>query len=367
MNILYHMPTKVVMSDGCVSQNAALLKSMGARALIVTGANSAKICGALEDVTAALEKGAQSYAVYDKVMANPTVECVYDGAAFARKHNADFVVAIGGGSPMDAAKAIALLARQSIPKEKLYSFAYGDDVLPMAHIPTTAGTGSEVTPYAILTSDALKTKKSIASPALFPRFAFLDARYLKALPKTTLINTALDALTHAVEGMLNVRANALTDTLAGESIRRISSCFDAMAQGNLTHAQREQLLFASMTAGMVIANTATTSLHAMGYPLTYFQNIDHGRANGLLMAAFMDLMAKQTPRKTKYVLSLMGFDSVDAFSKVLGGLLGNKETLTLADAQKYSQIAILAKNIANMPAETNADDLLGVYMKSFGL
>lgn len=367
MKLLYHMPTKVIMGDGCVRAHADLLAGMGDKALVVTGARSAKLCGALDDIIAALESNGQQHCIYDKVMSNPTIDCVYEGAAFARLHGADFVVAIGGGSPMDAAKAIALLARQDILREELYLGNYGSDVLPMAHIPTTAGTGAEVTQYAILTNDEMQTKKSIAAETLFPRYAFLDAHYTNALPLATTINTALDALSHAVEGMLTVRATAITDTLAKESIQQIAECFDAMSAGQLSHAQREKLLYASMVAGMVIANTGTTFLHAIGYSLTYFLDIDHGRANGLLMAAFLDFIGKKEPKIVSSILSLMGLRSVGALRELLDKLLGEKESFDTEQAERFAQIAAKAKNNANTIVPPEPADLLFVYKQSFGL
>lgn len=367
MKLLYHMPTKVIMGDGCVRAHAALLAGLGKKALIVTGARSAKLCGALDDVFAALETNGQEYFVYDKVMSNPTIDCVYEGAAFARLNGADFVVAIGGGSPMDAAKAIALLARQDIPREELYSGNYSQNVLPMVHIPTTAGTGAEVTQYAILTNDEIQTKKSIAAETLFPRYAFLDARYTAALPLATTVNTALDALSHAVEGMLTVRATVITDALATQSIQQIADCFDALLAGQLSHEQREKLLYASMVAGMVIANTGTTFLHAIGYSLTYFLDIDHGRANGLLMAATLDFISQKKPERVSQILSLMGLQSVGALRDVIDRLLGEKENIDDKQAEKFTQIAAQAKNNVNTIAPPEPADLLWVYKQSFGL
>ncbi len=146
MEVLFHMPTKVIVGKGCIKNNAHLLSSLGQNALIVTGVRSAKQCGALDDITSILNAQGSAYAIYDKVMANPTIECVYDGVEYAKSQGVDFVIAIGGGSPMDAAKAIALLARQEIAPGQLFSGSYGSAVLPMAFVPTTAGKGSEVTP-----------------------------------------------------------------------------------------------------------------------------------------------------------------------------------------------------------------------------
>lgn len=365
MNIAYQMPTKVVMGEDCVKANAALLAGMGSKALIVTGARSAKANGSQDDVIAALTQNGQSYAVYDKVMSNPTIACAYDGAAFAKAQGCDFVIAIGGGSPMDAAKAMALLARQDIPESALFSGQYGPDVLPMVHIPTTAGTGSEVTPYAILTNDAAQTKTSLASPLLFPKMALLDARYMFGLPLNVSINTAIDALSHLVEGMLTVRANTVTDMLAAEGIKKIAFCFGAMKKNALTPDIREKLLYASMLGGMVIANTGTTVVHAMGYALTYFKDIDHGRANGLLMAAFFDFLQKGAHVKVSEILSLMGFLSVEAFKSTMHELLGEKEKVTTQEIQKFSEITIKAKNIGNTIIPPTQNDIIDMYAASF--
>lgn len=170
---------------------------------------------------------------------------------------------------MDAAKAIATLAVQERTDEDIFAGGYEAKALPMAHVPTTAGTGSEVTPYSILTNDARQTKTSISSPAMFPRLAFLDGKYMENLPVASTVNTALDAFSHAVEGMLSRNATPLSDTLAKESLRMLYPLLSKTA-GTLTLEERDELLYASMLAGMTIAQSGTTAVHGMGYSLTYF-------------------------------------------------------------------------------------------------
>lgn len=367
MNIQYLTPTKILMGKNCVAANAAVFAGMGKKALIVTGRRSAKASGALQDVTGVLDANGQTYAVYDRVMSNPTIACVYDGAAFARDEGCDFVVGIGGGSPMDAAKAMALLSRQDIPEEKLYDGGYTSDVLPMVFIPTTAGTGSEVTQYSILTNDKIQSKASISSPLLFPAVAILDAKYTEKLSYATTVNTAIDALSHAVEGMLSVRANPLADCIAAESIRRIFACIDALIQKNITTGVREELLFASTLAGLVIANTGTTAVHAMGYSLTYFKDIDHGRANGLLLGGFLKLVEKSFPEKIAEILRHTSKSTVDEFCGVLKALLGDVEALALAETARFTEIACKAKNISNCIFIPSKEEIEALYNASFGL
>ncbi len=355
----YFMPTKIVMGKGCITQSHRLLADFGKKALIVTGRHSAKANGALRDVTQALTANGQTYAVFDRVLSNPTVACAYEGAAFAQKNGVDFIVSIGGGSPMDAGKAIALLALQTIREEDLFSGMYGSAVLPIVAVPTTAGTGSEVTPYAILTNPAAQTKMSIATPSIFPRLALLDAGYMKDLPLDITLYTAIDALSHSVEGMLSRRANLFSDCLAAESIRRISACFPAFEAGVVDEPARESLLYASTLGGMTIANTGTTAVHAIGYSLTYFKNIEHGRANGLLLGRFLALAEGKCPARVRQILGYMGLPSTMALCSALETLMGRPASLTRQEMEQYISLAMRTKNIANglfvpSPAELKA-------------
>ena len=140
MTSQYFMPTKLVSGTGCVTERGELMKPLGSSALIVTGARSAKASGALDDLTAALAANGQSWQVFDGAVPNPTVDSVYAGVDAVKKSGADFIAAIGGGSPMDTAKAIALAAAQNIPREALFSGAHPPLALPLVCIPTTSGT-----------------------------------------------------------------------------------------------------------------------------------------------------------------------------------------------------------------------------------
>lgn len=366
MKFQYYMPTLILMGENCVLENRAVLAGLGKKALIVTGRNSAKTNGSLEDMKKALMANEQEYEVFDKVVSNPTVDCVYEGTSFAKENGVDFIVALGGGSPMDAAKAIALLSCQDIPREKLFLGGFGDKVLPMAFVPTTAGTGSEVTQYSILTNDAAKTKTSLASPVLFPKVAFLDGKYMKSLSRNVTINTAVDALSHCVEGYLSNKANGISDALALEGMTVIAKQFDNLKAFTLSTDERSKLLYASTLGGMVIAQSGTTAVHSMGYSLTYFKSIDHGRANGLLLAEFLKFIQKEKPEKIELLLEKMRLSSLAEFAGILDALLGEKEAVTAEEAKLYSTIAIQAKNIGNCLVIPTEQDLFALYKAVFG-
>jgi alcohol dehydrogenase class IV len=368
MNSNFFMPTRVVIGDDCIFSNHVLLKDLGKKALIVSGKNSAKANGSLADMVRTLEANGQSYFLYDTVMSNPTVDCVYEAAEITNREGCDFVVGLGGGSPMDAAKGAAVLALNPVEKSALFSTVF-TTALPIVAVPTTAGTGSEVTPTAVFTNHAAKTKTSIKTPAIFPRYAFLDAKYTLALSRAITINTAVDALTHAVEGMLSQTAGALTDTLAKESIAVIAGCFALLSEDReLDKGIRQKLLYAAMLAGMVIANTGTNVVHSMGYSLTYHRNIDHGRANGLIFAEFLKRIEQKEKnsdsKRIPVILSCLNVKSLEEFAGILDSLFGKKESFTAAELEQYAEQASNAKSIANGIFRFEKEELLDIFKKS---
>jgi alcohol dehydrogenase class IV len=281
------------------------------------------------------------------------------------------VIGIGGGSPMDAAKAIALLAVQEIKEENLFSGKFNNNVLPLILVPTTAGTGAEVTQNSILTNDKLQTKTSISSPVLFPKLALLDAKYTMQLPMNVTINTAMDALSHAIEGMLSVRSTDMSNNLAMESIRKITHCLRFLSPSTSKNSSssisldvREKLLYGSMLAGIVIANTGTTAVHSMGYSLTYFKNIEHGRANALLLPSFLRFTTRKDDQTTKKILAAMGLETADEFEALFLRLLGEREQITEKELERYTGIALQSKSITNSKVIPTKEDIINIYSRS---
>ena len=216
-----YMPTKVFFGSGCVSENGAELKALGSRAMIVTGKHSSRINGSLAAVEQALQANGQTYVIFDEIEENPSVETVAVAAGIAVKEQVDFFVAVGGGSPMDASKAISLLAANPSAIDHAEERLYHPEPMqgyPVAAVPTTSGTGSEVTPYAILTRHDLHTKQSIAHK-WFADLAFVDAGYLKTSSYENMVSTCVDALAHLIESYLNTNANAYNRIYSAEGLR----------------------------------------------------------------------------------------------------------------------------------------------------
>ena len=383
MKLNYLMPVRVMMGKDCVFEQRSLLAELGKKALVVTGKHSARKNGAYDDVVKALEANGQGHALFDQVMANPTDACVFEAGELARTGGCDFVLAIGGGSPMDAAKAAAVLAANSISKEELFGLSFSA-ALPIAAVPTTAGTGSETTPYSVLvdTTEADgKTpkaggpvKRSFSSPLLFPRSAFLDAAYMLDLGRSSTVNTAIDALSHSLEGMLAVRANYVSDVLAREGTAMIMDCMDALLAfpenpRDFPVDKREKLLLASCIGGMVIAQSGTVAPHSMGYLFTLNWGTDHGRANGLLMKSFFSWCREKektspavTPRIPRLCAAL-GMD-LEPFFAILEKLLGKREKATEAELTTWS--ALPMKNAANTYIKPAKEEIERIYRESVG-
>ena len=367
MELNFYMPVQVKMGADCVRRYGRELKKLGSRALIVTGTHSSGANGSLDDVKAALTANGQTWVLFDRVMENPTVDCIYEGAVLARKEKADFVIGIGGGSPMDASKAIAWLAVTEVPREKVFD-TRPSARLPLCCIPTTAGTGSEVTKNSIITNDTMKTKSSLSDPALFADLALLDGKYMAAMPHRIMVNTVIDSLSHSMESFLSGKASPLTEVLALQAMKEIAGLLPRLTADELTAEDHELLLHASTLGGIVIAQTGTSAVHAMGYPLTYFRHIPHGRANGLLLTGYLEMLEKAGfGERNSRMLTAMNMDSLEEFSKALDALLGEKEKFTEEELESFTASAGRAKNLTNCVLPFDRDMVEALYRRSFGM
>lgn len=366
MDFHFLMPTEVFFGTECVTQHSDAFARYGKKALLITGKHSARVSGAFADVETALSRQSINWEVFDGVGENPTFAQVEAGVALARSFEPDMIIAIGGGSPLDAAKAIAMLAANEMPTAALFDGAYAMPPLPVLAIPLTAGTGSEVTPYAILTDDEKQTKRSFATPENFPKVAFLDARYTATLSEKVTVHTAVDALSHLVEGYLSRRATAPTDALAIAGMAAFAEVIASLKTGAFSADDREKLLYASLLGGMVIAQTGTTVVHALGYSLTYFRHAPHGQANGLLMGAYLQYILPVCGEKIALLLKTLGLADLDAFSDLMRDLVGDGPLLSAEEVKQFAAIAIQANSIvwtAKTPDEADLATLLTASLK----
>ena len=317
-----YMPTKVVSEDNCVINHARELAAFGKKAMIVTGRHSAKSCGALDDVLTALEKQGVDHILFERVEENPSIETVMAARELAIAEKVDFFIGIGGGSPMDAAKAIALMTANPQEDEGALYTAKPLSHLPVVCIPTTCGTGSEVTPYAILTRHALRTKKSI-SHRIYPALALLDAKYLRSMSRKGIVSTAVDALAHLLESYLNTNTNELNRIYTREGLRLWGQFKKRLAGDCLREEDYALMLHASMAAGMSITHTGTSIPHGMSYPVTYELGVPHGTAVGMFLGGFVENYPDK--EAAQQAMDILGFENAKAFHAYITRLLGTVE------------------------------------------
>lgn len=361
------MPTKLIIGENAVKNNPKDLIH-GKRAMIVTGKSSGKSSGALDDVIDVLTENNIPYIVYDKVENNPTIENCAEGGAAAREFGADFLIGIGGGSPLDAAKAIAVYtANEPIEGSgfEMYDIfnvdKYPNKPIPMAAIATTAGTGSEVTPYSILTLHKIHNKKSFGTPDVFYKTAFIDGRYTLNIPLQVARNTAVDAMCHLIEGFTNKRSSPSSDYIALEGLSVIARNMDSIINGNPTVESCTELLWASSLGGIVISQTGTTIIHSMGYPLTYYKDIPHGRANGLLLAEYLRRTEEVLPDKVKAVLKALNMPSIDDLKSLLIDILPFTESITEEEYTEWTTTTIQSKNVLVCPFDVTREMEIEIY------
>lgn len=310
MQMNFTLPTRLFTGKGCVIQNASELSALGKKALIVTGQSSAVKSGALNDVVSALSLQNVGYALYDKIEQNPTFESCKEASLLAVRENADFIIGIGGGSPLDAAKAVAVLATdERLDADGLYAFDYtARRPLPIAAVGTTAGTGSEVTPVAVITTNGLK--KSLRHTRLFPTVSFGDPSYTLSLPLSFTRSTATDALAHCLESFFNRTANELSRTFA---LRGIAILLDTLpkieSENPISFETREALYCASLYGGLAISVTGTAFPHAMSYFLSERYGIAHGTACSAYLPAFLSHNEKAEPALYAAFLSALHTDT----------------------------------------------------------
>lgn len=334
----YEMPTKIYFGRGCIDEAGDAFKTLGKKALLVTGRRSAKINGSQAAVEKALAREGIAWTVFDEVEANPSVETVRKGAEIGRQEHVDFVVGIGGGSPMDAAKVIALLCTNDVDDAALFSGPYNKP-LPIVAVPTTAGTGSEVTKVSVLTNRRAGTKQSVTTPLIFPAIAFADPSFTMSLSETVTIDTAIDALSHAMEGYLSKTATPMSDVWAEEAMRFIGVRLTEL-RGELPYAVREDLMYGSTLAGIAIAQSGTTLVHGMGYQLTYYKGLSHGRANGLLLPQYMRLMEETMADKAERIWEILGFSGWEDFGTFMKDLMPDAPSLTDEDIEAFTALTM---------------------------
>ncbi len=352
----FYMPTKVYQEKDAVKNHGVEIASFGKKALIVTGKSSSKKNHSLQDVIDVLNENATEYVIFDEVPQNPSVELIMKASEFGRNEGADFVIGIGGGSPMDSAKAIALMIQNRDTNEEILYQNVELRVIPVVEIPTTCGTGSEVTPYAILTRHDKNTKQSI-SHKIYPELACIDPEYLAAAPESVIKNTAVDALGHMVESYFNSKATDFSRMLCQYGISVWAENIPVLLGEEADYEAYDSLMLASCLAGMAITHTGTSVPHGLSYYLTYNKDIPHGKAVGLFLPGYLKVLQKEMPEEVSDFLAVLGFDELEQFAFLIKQLLGDYE-ITKEDVEKMTdEIMATPRKLNAVPFKVTREDV----------
>lgn len=281
----FNTPPSLVAGPGAVREIASLVRPvLGDRVLLVTDKGLRRL-GLVDPVLRQLAVAGIAVAIFDDVAADPPEENALVGVQIAKRHRATGVLALGGGSPMDVAKVIALIARSNEPLSSIYgvNIAKGPR-MPLVAVPTTAGTGSEATPIAILTTGQAE-KKGVVSPLLLPDMAILDAELTLGLPKAVTAATGIDAMVHAIEAYASGSANnnPVSRALAREALRLLGANIRKVVADGSDRDARAAMLLGSFLAGQAFANSPVAAVHALAYPIGGHFHVPHGLSNALVL------------------------------------------------------------------------------------
>ena len=358
----FNIPTKLYFTPEVLANYGSMIVNFGKKALLVTGKTSAEKSGVLADLLPILQRDKISYTIFSEIMENPETSVIDKGTRILNDIKCDFLIAIGGGSPIDATKAIAIQYANNLHISEIYHIEKHKKALPIIAIPTTSGTGSEITQYSVLTSSENGTKAGFGSELIFPKIAFLDAKYTFSLSKTITRDTAIDALSHLLEGLYSNKYNEYLMPIIYHGVKLIfDNLVPCMAEpANIKH--REALMLASNYGGVVIAHTSTTLQHSIGYPLTTTFGVSHGLANGLVMKQIMELYEPYLNDRLTLLFNHLKitknqfFDWLDTLQMKFVGRIDNEFL-----SQKVSEV-MKSRNMALNPVQINEEEIKKIYI-----
>ncbi|MDF2613719.1 MAG: dhaT [Clostridia bacterium] len=370
----YNLPVNLYFGRGVFNTAGEITKAYGKKALVVTGLSSTKKTGLLDRLCKLLIEAGVDYVIFDRVPQNPLTTTVYEGVDLLEKTDCDVVFGLGGGSVMDTAKAIAFSAlNKGELSDYIYGIEQGKDALPVILAPTTAGTGSEGNCFSVLTNPETKDKKSLKTPAIFPKASLIDADLMVTMPKSVIASTVFDALSHNIEAYIAVRSTPMTDMMALEGIRLIIDNAKKVYEDPSHLEAWDKIVFASTLGGMVICQAGVGAPHALEHPVSGLKDAVHGEGLAALLPAIMEETYPHLPWKFEELTKVLGGDE----SKEIGNLLRrflesihlNKSLTDLGVKEEDipwladNSIKTMKANLDNNARVFNKEEIRGIYKR----
>lgn len=336
----YNTHTAMFFGQNCVKNNADVFTAYGKKAVIVTS-KFAEGCRnyALEDIESIFTEAGMEYIVLDGVIENPPVESIVDFYNQLNGFIPDLIVGVGGGSSIDSAKALALFIKHSDmePYKVFYvegghhSFSLTSEAdIPVIAIPTTAGTGAEVTPYAVLTRSDIDNKQSMY-PLVFAEAAFLDSRYIKDSPPFLLHTGAIDALAHGVESYLHTGSNFMNRAIGEIGFKLFASFKDNLLNNTLTDEDFDNMILTSFLMGIAFCQCSTSLPHGMSYPLSHFKGVNHGLGCGITLGEYLKTFHNQGI--VQPVCEMCGFKDSNEFAEYISEITKNDVQIAVTEQE----------------------------------
>lgn len=371
----YFLPVNIEFGSGKVAKAGELTKPYGKKALIVTGHSSAKKSGLYDKVKDSLKAEGIDSVLFDKVAQNPLTTTAAEGAAFAKENGCDVVVAIGGGSIMDCAKAIAFLAvNNGDVSDYIFGKKASDTALPIILIPTTCGTGSEGNGFAVLTNPDNGDKKSLRCNAIVAKVSIVDPECMMTMPKHVLAAVGFDALCHNMEAYTSKIAQPFTDALSLYAVDLIAHNLVDVYKGTGSKDSWEKITLASTIGGMVINTAGVTLAHGMEHPASGLKDIVHGKGLAALTPTIIESSYQGAPEKFAKLAKLFGGEKAEDLAGKVRELLEAIElTCTLSDLgieekdipwMAENCMKVSAPSIANNPVVFSLEEIAEIYKKA---
>jgi len=359
----YYTPTRIYLGYDSIKRLGEVIKEFGRKAFVLFSRSFALRYGYTDLISKLLSNEGITYKFYIGIKPNPPASQCNEVAKAVKEFNPDVIIAFGGGSVIDAAKAVSVVASLGGKTSNyFYPKIVKDDITPIIAIPTTCGTGSEVTKYAIITDEVNRRKAVIVGEPLIPKVALVDPSVLKHLPRDMISWTSLDALSHALEAYMSKSSNVFSDIYALNAVELIL--------GSITNGVKYEtnsllnLHLASTLAGMAINIAGTTLIHALGYYLTTHHEVHHGLANALVMPYVLYRSLKVIKNKVGRLLHVFKASSIDELVIKLINLLDTLNIpnslldvgVKLDELDKYKTNVInYRRNLENEPLEVNEE------------
>lgn len=377
------IPNHTVVGTNVLGEAAPLLKKMGNKAFIVTGRHVA-VSDMMKQLTALLNENGIGCVIFDGITGEPTDTMIENGVEMLKSSGCDFIIGIGGGSPLDSAKAIAAMAVNEGSIADYNGKEITGEILPLAAIPTTAGTGSEATKFTVITDSEKGIKMLLKGDVLVPKLAIVDSSFTVGAPKSVTSATGLDALTHAVEAYTSRKAFSMTDTLAVSAVKRIMKYLPIAYKEPDNSLAREQMSIAALEAGICINNSSVTIVHGMSRPIGALFHVPHGMSNAMLLKECLSFAVSGAYEKFANLGRETGVASdsdsdetaAEKFIDSLQNICDVCEIPTLEQYgidrdEYYSKISKMATDAvasgspANTVKEVTVDDCIEIYKKLY--